>query len=92
MNTANLSSRQNALLHSLRDVGTMWARHGVNVGISAVRTQAEMLRTASTTLERAAEVIAAAAKPIMAEPATSGSAATVDTTAEVVTDSATASS
>ena len=56
------------LVDTLFEVGTDWARQGIGIGIAAVRTQAGLFRTLSTTLDRAADAIAASAKPITDAP------------------------
>ncbi len=76
------------LVDTLFEVGTDWARQGIGIGIAAVRTQAGLFRTLSTTLDRAADAIAASAKPITdapdATPAAKAAADDViDTTATV---------
>lgn len=57
------------LVDAILLTGTDWARHGIGLGISAVRGHADLFRILSTTLERAADAIATAAEPILAEPA-----------------------
>ncbi|MBI5608805.1 MAG: hypothetical protein HY902_07975 [Deltaproteobacteria bacterium] len=59
---SKLSPKQAEIVHSLVDVGGMWARQGLSMGVSAVKGQAQLLRTVSDTLDRAAEVMAEAAK------------------------------
>jgi hypothetical protein len=57
-----LSPKQAEIVHSLVDVGGMWARQGLSMGVSAVKGQAALLRTVSATLDRAAEAMNDAAK------------------------------
>lgn len=65
---SKLSPKQAEIVHSLVDVGGMWARQGLTMGVSAVKGQAQLLRTVSDTLDRAAEVMAEAAKVKKDEP------------------------
>ena len=80
------TTTQSAIVDALFDIGSDWARQGIGMGIAAVRTQASLFRTLSTTLEHAADAIAAAAKPMTDAPADTAAHATsgsdvIDTTA-----------
>ncbi len=59
---SKMSPKQAEIVHTLVDVGGMWARQGLSMGVSAVKGQAQLLRTVSDTLDRAAQAMADAAK------------------------------
>lgn len=69
------------LVESILEVGGDWARQGIDLGINAVRTQAGLFGTLSKTLNKAADALAAAAKPVTENAHAAAKDDVVDTTA-----------
>lgn len=79
--TKPLDNTQPEIVQTLIEVGTDWARQGIDMGISAVRTQAGLFETLSKTLTKAADALAVAAKPLTDAPTATDAAEVIDTTA-----------
>ena len=79
-NVSNQTAPRSDLVDSLFEIGSDWARYGIGMGITAVRSQASLFRTLSKTLEHAADALADVAKPIPKTPAAAADEV-IDTTA-----------
>ncbi len=79
-NVSNQTAPHSDLVDSLFEIGSDWARYGIGMGITVVRTQASLFRTLSKTLEHAADALAAVAKPVPETPDTAAEEV-IDTTA-----------
>lgn len=79
--TTTTKNTQPDLVESILEVGGDWARQGIDLGINAVRTQAGLFETLSKTLTKAADALAAAAKPETADAKAAPKDDVVDTTA-----------